>query len=121
MGRTNPTYRDLLESVEERWGTYRRGLRRDDKPHFDRLFVYARGHADASGLQNHDDPMATVLLSIALEQEKELATLTERVEALEAAIEADASSTADVPSAAAMEDDPSEAAVARDDPSEARE
>ena len=85
MGRTNPTYRDLLESVEERWGTYRRGLRRDDKPHFDRLFVHARAHADASGLQNHDDPLISVLLSIALEQEKSIADLRDRVAALEAA------------------------------------
>lgn len=86
MGRTNPTYRDLLGSVEERWGTYRRGLRRDDKPHFDQLFVYAREHADASGLQNHDDPMAAVLLSVALEQEKTIADLSARVEALEQAV-----------------------------------
>ncbi|MFB6124921.1 MAG: hypothetical protein ABEJ59_03080 [Halanaeroarchaeum sp.] len=83
MGRTNPTYRDLLGSVEDRWGTYRRALRRDDKPHFDRLFVHARAHADASGLQNHEDPMATVLLSVALEQEKALVALEERVADLE--------------------------------------
>lgn len=91
MGRTNPTYRDLLESVEERWGTYRRGLRRDDKPHFDRLFVHARGHADASGLQNYDDPMTTVLLSVALEQEKAITELSARVAALEDAVEEDSS------------------------------
>ncbi|MFW5918904.1 MAG: hypothetical protein ACOCSF_01735 [Halanaeroarchaeum sp.] len=90
MGRTNPTYRDLLESVEERWGTYRRGLRRDDQPHFDQLFVHARRHADASGLQNHDDPLAAVLLSVALEQEKEIAALEARVEALEAELGDDA-------------------------------
>lgn len=84
MGRTNPTYRDLLGSVEDRWGTYRRALRRDDRLHFDRLFVHARSHADASGLQNHDDPMASVLLSVALEQEKAIAALEARVEALEA-------------------------------------
>ncbi|AKH97367.1 hypothetical protein [Halanaeroarchaeum sulfurireducens] len=87
MGRTNPTYRDLLERVEGRWEPYRRGLRRDDKPHFDRLFGHARTHADASGLQNHDDPMAAILLSVALEQEKEIAALSARVAALEAAIE----------------------------------
>lgn len=89
VGRTNPTYRDLLQSVEDRWGTYRRGLRRDDKPHFDQLFVYARQHADASGLQNHDDPLAAVLLSIALEQEKDIAALETRVEALEAELAGD--------------------------------
>ncbi|MFB6082215.1 MAG: hypothetical protein ABEJ67_05270 [Halanaeroarchaeum sp.] len=85
MGRTNPTYRDLLGTVEDRWAPYRRALRRDDTPHFDALFAHARAHADASGHQNHDDPMVAVLLSIALEQEKAIADLAERVEALEGA------------------------------------
>jgi predicted secreted Zn-dependent protease len=91
VGRTNPTYRDLLGSVEERWATYRRGLRRDDKPHFDRLFEHARRHADASGLQNHDDPLAAVLFSVALEQETAIAALEDRVAALEDTVEEDPS------------------------------
>jgi BMFP domain-containing protein YqiC len=84
MGRTNATYRDLLRALEERWAPYRRGLRREDQAHFDQLFTHARNHADASGLRNHEEPIVPVLFSIALAQEKQLATLEARVETLEA-------------------------------------
>lgn len=87
MGRTNPTYRDALRAIEERWADFRRALRRRDQPHFDRLFEYARGHADASGLLNHQNPLLPALLSIDLEQERRLSAHEERIESLESALE----------------------------------
>ena len=83
MGRTNPTYRDALRAIEERWAEFRRALRRRDQPRFDRLFEYAREHADASGLLNHQNPLLPALLSIDLEQEAKLEDHEERLEALE--------------------------------------
>lgn len=88
MGRTNPTFRDALRAIEERWGEYRRALRRRDQPLFDQLFTYAREHADASGLLNHQNPMFPSLLSIDLEQESRLDAHGERLDDLEDAIEA---------------------------------
>jgi hypothetical protein len=88
MGRTNPTYRDALRAIEERWAEFRRALRRRDQPHFDRLFEYAREHADASGLLNHQNPLLPALLSIDLEQEARLDDHEERLEELEAAVAA---------------------------------
>jgi hypothetical protein len=87
MGRTNPTYRDALRAIEERWSKFRRALRRRDQPRFDHLFEYAREHADASGLLNHQNPLLPALLSIDLEQESRLDNHEERLEELEAAIE----------------------------------
>jgi len=55
-------------AIEERWAEFRRALRRHDQPRFDRLFEYAREHADASGLLNHQNPLLLALLSIDLEQ-----------------------------------------------------
>jgi hypothetical protein len=72
MGRTNPTYRDALRAVESRWEEYRRALRRCDQPRFDRLFSYARDHADAGGLLNHRNPLLPALFSVDLEQESRL-------------------------------------------------
>lgn len=72
MGRTNPTYRDALAAIEERWSPYRRALRRRDRERFDRLFGYAREHADAAGARNHRNPLVAALLGIALEQERRL-------------------------------------------------
>jgi len=83
MGRTNPTYRDALRAIEERWTEFRRALRRRDQPRFDRLFEYAREHADASGLLNHQNPLLPALFSIDLEQEARLEDHKERLEALE--------------------------------------
>ncbi|OVE82943.1 hypothetical protein [Natronolimnobius baerhuensis] len=87
MGRTNPTYRDALRAIEERWTDFRRALRRRDQPRFDQLFQYAREHADASGLLNHQNPLLPALLSIDLEQEARLDAHEERLEDLEAALE----------------------------------
>jgi len=87
MGRTNPTYRDALRAIEDRWQDFRRSLRRRDQPRFDRLFAYAREHADASGLLNHQNPVLPALLSIDLEQESRLDEHEERLEELEEAIE----------------------------------
>jgi len=89
MGRTNPTYRDALRAIEERWADFRRALRRRDQPYFDRLFEYAREHADASGLLNHQNPLLPALFSIDLEQEARLDEHEERLEDLEAVIDAE--------------------------------
>jgi len=88
MGRTNPTYRDALRAIEDRWADFRRALRRRDQPHFDQLFEYAREHADASGLLNHQNPIVPDLFSIDIEQEARLDTHEERIENLETTLEA---------------------------------
>lgn len=83
MGRTNPTFRMLLEGEKSRWSDYRRALRRRDKPAFDELFEYADAHADASGYLNADDPMMPILLSMLLEHQKQLNELEEGLRAIE--------------------------------------
>lgn len=88
MGRTNPTYRDRLRSLEDRWSDYRHTLRRRDQDPFDTLWDHARAHADAAGFQNPPDPMDAVLISVCLEQERRIAALTEQVETLENHLEA---------------------------------
>ena len=86
MGRTNPTYRDALRVIEERWADFQRAPRRRDQPRFDQLFEYAREHADASGLLNHQNPLLPALFSIDLEQEARRDAHEERLEELEAAM-----------------------------------
>jgi predicted RNase H-like nuclease (RuvC/YqgF family) len=98
MGRTNPTYRDALSAIEERWSSYRRALRRRDRERFDRLFGYAREHADAAGARNHRNPLVAALVGMAIEQERrhddaagdreclaeELAAVADRLERIDA-------------------------------------
>lgn len=89
MGRTNPTYRDFLDSYEREFGDYRRALRRRYQADFDRLFTGAREFADAAGYANHLDRDVLVLVSMLLahegrvrEQESEIEALQEEVERL---------------------------------------
>ena len=86
MGRTNPTYRDALRAIEERWAAFRRALRRRDQSRFERLFEYARKHADASGLLNHQNPLLSALFRIDLEQESRLDEHEQRLEDIEQAL-----------------------------------
>jgi hypothetical protein len=86
MGRTNPTYRDALRATRDRWDEFRRALRNRDQPRFDQLFAYAREHADASGLLNHENPLFPALFSIDLEQQARLDDHEQRIEDLEASL-----------------------------------
>jgi len=89
MGRTKPTYRDAVRSLERRWDDFKRALRRRDQPQFERLFEYAQRHADAGGYLNHDEPLFPILISIDLEQETRLDELEDRIAELEAEREND--------------------------------
>ncbi len=75
MGRTNPTYRDLLQRYESALQPYRRGLRQADQAHFDRLFDQARQHGDAATYQNATNPETMVLFSMLLAHERALQEL----------------------------------------------
>ncbi|ODR83382.1 hypothetical protein BG842_09695 [Haladaptatus sp. W1] len=83
MGRTNPTYRDALRTMESRWKHYRRALRHADQEVFDRLFEHARAHADASGFQNDQFVEIPALVSMLLEQQKHIDDLEDRLDHLE--------------------------------------
>lgn len=83
MGRTNPTFRDLLRKHREDWADYRRGLRQRHQPAFDALFEDAATYADAAGHQNAREPMFPILVSMLLAQKRQLQALEDRVETLE--------------------------------------
>ena len=83
MGRTVPTFVQLIQQAAERWKKFRRALRREDQPHFDRLFVRVRCYTQAATYQCHDNPMEAILLSIELDHEKQLDNHEQRLEAVE--------------------------------------
>lgn len=82
MGRTNPTYRDAIRSLEREWEPMGRALRRAYRDDFDRLFDRARGFADAAGHANPPDPERALVLSVLLAHEVELRELREEVREL---------------------------------------
>jgi hypothetical protein len=72
MGRTVPTFVQLIQQAAAHWTKFRRALRREDQSFFDRLFHRARCYTQAATYQCHDNPMEAILLSIALDHEKRL-------------------------------------------------
>jgi hypothetical protein len=76
VGRTVPTFVQLIENAGARWAKFRRALRREDQEHFDRLFRSVRAYTQAATYQCHDNPLEAILLCIALD-------LAKRVDALE--------------------------------------
>lgn len=83
MGRTNPTFRDALRALEDRWQPFRRALRYEQQARFDQLVAHAREHADAAGNLNHQSPVVPVLVAIALAQERRLDDLDARLDEME--------------------------------------
>jgi hypothetical protein len=83
MGRTVPTFRQLIDDAIARWAKFRRALRREDQEYFDRLFRRVRTYTQAATYQASDNPMEAILLSIALDQEKRLDALERAVLPLE--------------------------------------
>jgi hypothetical protein len=75
MGRTVPTFRQLIDDAIARWSKFRRALRREDQEYFDGLFRRVRTYTQAATYQASDNPMEAILLSIALDQEKRLEAL----------------------------------------------
>lgn len=81
MGRTVPSFRMLLDSIIMELGNFRRALRQRDRQVFDRIMDMAREHASASTVAAAIDPMDTIVLSILIEQQKQIDDLQEENDA----------------------------------------
>lgn len=77
MGRTVPSFRNLLEEIIQELSVFRRALRGEDKTAFDDLMSKAREHASSCTVAPALEPMDAVFLSILIEQQKELNSLRE--------------------------------------------
>jgi hypothetical protein len=83
VGRTLPSITQSLYEEEASFSRFRRALRRSDQLALDDLFVAARQHLAAAAYAANLLPMETFLLSMLLEEHKEVIRLRTRVEALE--------------------------------------
>jgi hypothetical protein len=72
MGRTIPTFRQLVEETLQHWSKFRRALRHEDQIYFDRIFQRVRLYTQAATYQARDNPLEAILLAVALDQEKRL-------------------------------------------------
>jgi hypothetical protein len=87
MGSVTPTITDLLHSEQENLARFRRALRREDQIVFDSLFAAAYKHRAAAAHAGHLLPFETFLLSMQLENHKEILHLREEMDILRKLLE----------------------------------
>ena len=83
MGRTVPSFRPALEHEIESWKDFKRALRPDEQKIFDKLMNFARIHADAGSMSARPMLSEVLFISSAIEQEKKIGMLEEKVKELE--------------------------------------
>lgn len=84
MGRTVPTMTQVIQSEEEHWAPFRRALRVQDRPAFDRLFAAARHYSAIASYVSRPVPFDAILLSMLLEAMKAIQRLEDEVAAFRA-------------------------------------
>ena len=82
MGNVTPTITDILHREEANLARFRRALRREDQLVFDDLFVAAYKHRAAANYAGHLLPFETFLLSMQIEEHKEVLYLRRELESL---------------------------------------
>jgi predicted acylesterase/phospholipase RssA len=87
MGRTLPTSTVLIQQEEAAFSRFRRALRRADQLALDDLFTSARQHLAAAQYAAHALPFEVFLLSMLLEEHKEVIRLREGHELLRQQLE----------------------------------
>ncbi|MFX1302620.1 MAG: hypothetical protein ACFFBV_00590 [Promethearchaeota archaeon] len=83
MGRTVPSFRPALEHEIESWKDFKRALRPEEQKIFDKLMNFARIHADAGSMSARPMVSEVLFISFAVEQEKKIEILEEKVKKLE--------------------------------------
>ena len=83
IGRTVPSFRPALEHEIESWKDFKRALRPEEQKIFDKLMNFARIHADAGSLSARPLLSEILFISFAIEQEKRIAMLENKVAGLE--------------------------------------
>jgi hypothetical protein len=80
MGRTLKSITQVFLEEEQAFARFRRALRRSDQLVLDDLFAAARQHIAAAAYASHALPFEVFLLSMLLEEHKEVVRLRQIVE-----------------------------------------
>ena len=82
IGRTVPSFRPALEHEIESWKDFKRALRPEEQKIFDKLMNFSRIHADAGSMSARPMLSEVLFMSFAIEQQKEIQSLKEKIEEL---------------------------------------
>ncbi|MBP8975735.1 MAG: hypothetical protein KBG83_03360 [Bacteroidetes bacterium] len=81
MGRTVPTFTNILALELESWSKFRRGLRKEDQEIFDDIFRAAKLHLAENFYAMRAVPFESIVISIILEQQKRIRNLENELHA----------------------------------------
>jgi hypothetical protein len=79
MGRTVPTFTNLIDAELSSWAKFRRGLRKEDQEVFDEIFRAAKLHLAENFYAMRAIPFESMMMSILIEQQKAIRRLEEEV------------------------------------------
>ena len=82
MGRTVPTFRQMIEIFGAEWRPFRHALRTEDQNLFDILMNHSRRHASAGHHFANPNPFEPIVVSMILEHERHLQRLQKKLEGL---------------------------------------
>ena len=87
MGRTLPSFMQVILSEQASLAKFRRALRKDDQDALDDLFRMAHYHAAESAYASHALPFEVMLLAMLLEEHKLVLRLQKQIERSESSDE----------------------------------
>ena len=82
MGRTLPTFTNVIDAELASWSKFRRGLRKDDQEAFDDVFRAAKLHLAENFYAMRTIPFESLMMSIVVEQQKTIRKLEEELKLL---------------------------------------
>lgn len=88
MGRTLPSITNAFLHEQQSLTRFRRALRREDQRALDDLLAASRHHLAAAAYASHLLPFEVMLLAMLVEEHKEMRRLQQRLEALQAVMDA---------------------------------
>lgn len=93
MGRTVPTFTNILDQELESWSKFRHALRAEDREAFDELFRAAKHHLAENFYSMRTVPFESIMMSVAVEQLKRIRQLEARLARLEKGVPSDEAQT----------------------------
>ena len=75
MGRTVPTFTQIIQAEMATWSKFRRGLRKEDQDTFDDLFRAARRQLASSAYAARPIPFESIIMSMLIMQQRTIKEL----------------------------------------------
>ena len=75
MGRTIRTFREIVDIESAKWKTFRRQLRPEDRERLDKIFDYARMHADSGTVISIPHKIDVVFMTVLIEMQRRIEEL----------------------------------------------